>query len=189
MGALSGKNVGYITDLTDNFTKQAQSIKNATKKNTVSPYSKIDTVADDIISDKIDAFFCYEHHALELVKNDQLEAHEVVNVPKERYVMLVLKSNDQLQSILNDKILDITNDGTLDEIRSRYTDEGLYMKSVAASAQAKVDEANDLASAQLDEVQAEAEAEVAAQQETSDTSETDTEVDAEAEKAEFDAED
>jgi ABC-type amino acid transport substrate-binding protein len=128
VGSLKGKKVASTNEFAETFRKIVSSTVDISNKDAkkAEEYDKIDDVAENLLNNKIDVFLCYEHHALELIKNKELQAETVSNAPKEKYVFLMHKTNKDLQSLVNETITDMIKDGSLDEIRTKYMDEDLY---------------------------------------------------------------
>ena len=131
IGSMTGKNVGVTTEFTSNFFKKAGETLGGDKNKKLFEYKDIESVRDAIIKDEIDAFLCYEHHALELRKNEDLKADNVGNVPKEQYVFLVFKTNNELNSRINDAIMQMQESEELSELKSKYSDEELYKATLS----------------------------------------------------------
>ena len=83
---------------------------------TVVRYDSPDTVEEDILSGKIQGYFCYENQAGELMKRPSLQAQSVSGVLAEQYVVVMDQADENLKSQIDGMIGQMAESGELEEL-------------------------------------------------------------------------
>ena len=83
---------------------------------TVVRYDSPDTVEEDILSGKIQGYFCYENQAGELMKRPSLQAQSVSGVLAEQYVVVMDQADENLKNQIDGMIGQMAESGELEEL-------------------------------------------------------------------------
>lgn len=95
-GALKGKNVGIYRGISNTVRKEIEGIENVS----INEYEDIDKVKADLKSGKIEAYFCYEKQAKNIVTDTNYQTQNIMDAALEYYVILTnVNSPDVLNEV------------------------------------------------------------------------------------------